>query len=332
MMATRTLSSLRVALPFVDAISSFPSRSVSVSTMSWLTLRFRCAARAASRSFSSGGMRRRTDRPPPGGLPGRPLGSNETPKREASSPTATSLRLRPVRSTSSESRRLRSAGIRTRTSLREGASTELLAAYQASLARYREPRSLPSGSAAPELRPHGEHALADGEPGGDGENVDRPRERAPRREDEAGRDHDDALGAGADADVALEAERLGAGARVRDEERAGHGREGERERDLVALPVEDERDRAEHQRLADPVRGRVEEGAERRALPARPGEGPVEDVQDRPDHEDDGAEPEEDDVVAVLEVDEHRRDGAEQDARRRQRVRGDPRAGEAADR
>ena len=44
----------------------------------------------------------------------------------------------------------------------------------------------------------------------DGQQGDRPRQHAPRREHEAGGDHDDALGARADADVAAQAERLGA--------------------------------------------------------------------------------------------------------------------------
>ena len=62
----------------------------------------------------------------------------------------------------------------------------------------------------------------------------------------------------------------------------------------------------EHEALADPIGRRVEERAERRPLAAQPRESAVEDVQDRPDHEDDGAGPEEEDLVAVLEVDEHR--------------------------
>src|SRR6266508_4464643 len=48
-------------------------------------------------------------------------------------PTATSFRLRPERRTSSVSARLRSPGIRTRTCLREGASTGVLAPYHAAL-------------------------------------------------------------------------------------------------------------------------------------------------------------------------------------------------------
>ena len=120
----------------------------------------------------------------------------------------------------------------------------------------------------------------------------------------------------ADPDVALQPERLGAGARVRDEERADDGRERERERDLVPVAHEDERDRAEHEALADAVGRRVEEGAERRPLAARAGERAVEDVEDRADHEDDGAEPEEEDLVPVLEVDEDRRDARRASRRR----------------
>src|SRR6266542_1884340 len=48
-------------------------------------------------------------------------------------PTATSFRLRPERRTSSVSARLRSPGIRTRTCLRKGASTGVLAPYHAAL-------------------------------------------------------------------------------------------------------------------------------------------------------------------------------------------------------
>src|SRR5581483_10263180 len=84
-----------------------------------------------------------------------------------------------------------------------------------------------------ELRADVQDALEHGDPRRRGEQVDRPRQDAPRREHEAGRDHDDALGAAADADVAAQAERLRARARVADEERAGERGERERERDLV---------------------------------------------------------------------------------------------------
>src|SRR2546425_49672 len=80
-------------------------------------------------------------------------------------------------------------------------------------------------------------------------------------------------------------------ARVSDEERARDRRERERERDSVVVPVEDERDCAEHRALADPVGGGVEERAERRRLPAGAGERAVEDVEDRADHEQRSADP-----------------------------------------
>src|SRR5439155_11671935 len=60
--------------------------------------------------------------------------------------------------------------------------------------------------------------LHDGHPGRCRQQVDRPRQHAPRGEDEAGGDDDDALRPRADADVAAEPERLGAGPRVADEE------------------------------------------------------------------------------------------------------------------
>src|SRR5580765_4908917 len=199
MSATRTLSSLRGALPFVDVMGSFPSRSESVSTIRSLRFRLRWTARASSLSLSSAGMRRSTAPPSPGVFPARPLGSNGTAKRDARMPTATSLRLLPVRRTSSASRLLSSPGIRTRTSLRVGASTTVLALYHLRTSAH--------------LRPDGPDPLADREPGGDGEQIDRPLERAPRREDEPRRDHDHAFGAGADPNVALEPQRFRAGAR-----------------------------------------------------------------------------------------------------------------------
>src|SRR3954464_11225992 len=70
-------------------------------------------------------------------------------------------------------------------------------------------------------------ALDDREPCRRGERDDRPRQTAPRREDEAGRDEHHALRARAQADVALQTERLGAGARVGDEEGANDGRHGD---------------------------------------------------------------------------------------------------------
>src|SRR3954465_6144278 len=98
-------------------------------------------------------MRRSPDPPSAGGFPARPRGSKATANREARMPTATSLRLRPERRTSSERRRLRSAGIRTRNSFREGGSTEVLAPYLRSDARA-------------ELGAYRPDPLADGEPGG----------------------------------------------------------------------------------------------------------------------------------------------------------------------
>src|SRR5258707_15446014 len=62
-------------------------------------------------------------------------------------------------------------------------------------------------------------ALRHGEPRGRGQEVDRPLEPAPRCEDEAGRDHDDAFGPGAETDVAAQAERLRLGADIGNEER-----------------------------------------------------------------------------------------------------------------
>src|ERR1022692_2948018 len=64
-------------------------------------------------------------------------------------------------------------------------------------------------------------ALQDGDPGGGGEQVDRPREQPPWGKYEAGGDHDDALGAGAQSDVAAQPERLRLGPCIRDEEGAG---------------------------------------------------------------------------------------------------------------
>src|SRR2546427_696322 len=62
------------------------------------------------------------------------------------------------------------------------------------------PGALPSveticGFLSVELRADVEDALEDGDPGGRGEQVDRPWQHAPGREDEPGRDHYDARGA-----------------------------------------------------------------------------------------------------------------------------------------
>src|SRR5437588_5045623 len=153
---------------------------------------------------------------------------------------------------------------------------------------------------ATKLAPHAPDALADREPRGRRQRPDRPHERAPRSEDEPDRDHHHALRAAADPDVAAQPERLRARAGVADEERARDGGEREADADEVAVASEDERDRAEDDALADPVGGRVEEGAEGRPLPARPRERSVEDVEDRADDEDAGAEPVEEDLVSAL--------------------------------
>ena len=88
------------------------------------------------------------------------------------------------------------------------------------------------------------------------------------------------------------------------EEGAGDRDDREDDRDVVSGAREDERDRSEHRALADAVGGRVEEGAERRRLPAGARERAVEDVEDRADDEDARAEPVEEELVAVLEGDE----------------------------
>src|ERR1051326_6358188 len=98
-----------------------------------------------------------------------------------------------------------------------------------------------------QLTANAQDPLADGEPGGYGEEVDRPLEAAPRREDEPAGDHDHALGAAAEADVALQPEQLRLRAGVRDEEGAGHRGCGERDRDLVAVTREDERRGGQHE-------------------------------------------------------------------------------------
>src|SRR5262245_19588851 len=138
--ATRTLSLegvLPFDFPFVEDMDSFPvepSRSLSVPTMSSFTFCRRSAARLTSRSFSSGGMRSSTDPPSRSGEPARPLGSNGTAKPAARWPTATSLKLRRVDLASSTSRRLSAAGMRTKTFLRRGASTTVLATITGVLA------------------------------------------------------------------------------------------------------------------------------------------------------------------------------------------------------
>jgi hypothetical protein len=122
-------------------------------------------------------------------------------------------------------------------------------------------------------------ALDDREPRRRGERDDRPRQTAPRCEDEPGRDEHHTLGARAQADVALQSERLGAGTRVGDEEGADDGRDGDHDRPLLSVAGEDERDRGEHRALADAVGRGVDEGAERGGLAAHASESAVEDVE-----------------------------------------------------
>ena len=150
------------------------------------------------------------------------------------------------------------------------------------------------------------------------EHDDRPRQPAPRSEDETGGDQDHALGARAQSDVALQAERLGAGAGVRDEEGADDRRDRDDDGPVLAVAREDERDRGEHRALADAVGRGVDERAERGRLAAHAGECAVEDVEQRADDEDGGGEPvDEQRVRPVLERDE---DGGQRDrARRRSR-------------
>src|SRR5689334_24898521 len=95
----------------------------------------------------------------------------------------------------------------------------------------------------PQLLADMQDALDDREPGRRGERDDRPREAAPRREDETRGDEDDALCPGAQADVALQAESFGAGAGVRDEERADDGRDGDHDSPIVVVTGEHARDR-----------------------------------------------------------------------------------------
>ena len=60
-----------------------------------------------------------------------------------------------------------------------------------------------------ELTPDEEDPLGDGDPREGGEEVDRPLEPAPGRDEQADPDQDDALDARAEPDVAAEPERLG---------------------------------------------------------------------------------------------------------------------------
>src|SRR5205085_3159875 len=178
----------------------------------------------------------------------------------------------------------------------------------------------------------GEDSLEYRQPGGRRKQVDEPLERdAERREDEPARDHDHTLGAAADTHVSLEADQLGLRACVGDQERAGDRGQADRDADIVAHAREDEGDRREHEALADPVGERIEELSERGGLVALPGEGAVEDVEDRARDEETRREPVEEELVAVLERDRESGCGAEQHAARGQRIRADARARETTD-
>src|SRR5262245_3996280 len=255
-------------------------------------------------------MRRRTS---PFSL-GRPLLRPElskgTAKRDARMPTARSLRLPSVASTSRARSRLRSAGMRTRTSLRSRAIT------------WSDSTNVLSGAA--KLLAHEKDPLHHRDPRRRGEKRHRRRknEVVNRREHEAGGDDHDALGPAPEADVPAEAESLRSRACIAHEE--GARDRGERERDSPHLVVthEHEADRRNHEPLADPVARGVEECAERAADAAAPREGAVQDIEDRPHHEEDGAEPVET-PAEVLEEDGDRAGDAEADTRDRERVRGD---------
>src|SRR6185437_16539768 len=100
-----------------------------------------------------------------------------------------------------------------------------------------------------------------------------------------------ALGARADAHVPSQTECFSPRARVTDEEGAGDACKSEREGDRMIVSVKDEGDCAEHRSLADAIGGGVEECAERRCLPAGARKRTVQDVEDRPDDERQGAGP-----------------------------------------
>src|SRR5918995_1586498 len=331
-MATRTLSFERALPlteplpdPLVEAMRSFrldakgiSSASESVRSTRSLTLRFRRRAASLSSRRSSGGMRSTTAPAAPGiAFRRRPLGVNETPKRSAKSATTTSFRFDSRRATSRTTVRLSAGGIRTRIVVREVLADKLLALYRRLLAR-----------AGAELAAHVQDPLHHREPRGRCKQTDRPRQHTPGRERDTDGNRVPPLGAGADADVALDPEAFRLRPRVRNEEGAAERRDGERERELLAVAHEDERDRAEHHSLADAVERRVEEAAERGLLATRPRERAVEDVEDRADDEREPAE-EEQPLGPILEVDEHGADDTERHARRCQHVRGHEGAGEA---
>src|SRR5436309_6873647 len=89
-------------------------------------------------------------------------------------------------------------------------------------------------SSVDELLADVQDALQNGEPRGCGEEVDRPLQTAPRREDEAGGDHDDALCTRTEPDVAAQPERLRLRANVRHEEGARDRGDREDHRRVVA--------------------------------------------------------------------------------------------------
>src|SRR5438874_2173281 len=105
-------------------------------------------------------------------------------------------------------------------------------------------------SSVDELLADVQDALDNGEPGGRGEQVDGPLEAAPRCEDEAPGNHDDALGPRAETDVAAQPESLGLGTHVGHEKGACDRDDREDDRDVVSGAGEDEPDRREHRSLA----------------------------------------------------------------------------------
>src|SRR2546423_3630470 len=182
------------------------------------------------------------------------------------------------------------------------------------------------------LSSNGQDSLEHRQPGGRRQQIDEPLERdAERREDEAARDQDHALGAAADADVSFEADQLGLRPGVGDEEGAGDRCDADGDADVVSGAREHEGDRGEYEALADPVRERVEKLAERRRLVTLPGERTVEDVKDRAGDEEHRGEPVEEELVAVLERNHDRGGDAEENASRGQRIRAHARARDTPD-
>src|SRR5919201_1457987 len=130
-------------------------------------------------------------------------------------PTATSFRFSPRASTSRASRRFRSAGMRTRTSLRSIAIT------------LSDSKDVLSDCA--ELLANEENALHDCHPRCGGEQRDRAREGQLVEWDqhETGGDDDDTLGSAAEADVSPQSESLRPRARVANQEGSGDRGEGQ---------------------------------------------------------------------------------------------------------